>query len=89
MSKAFLAHVIEAAGDISAVDANHIAKELMNAIIKEIRINGRFTLWGFGTFKVARTNARKGMNPRTREPIAVKEGKTVRFKASSTLKVSI
>jgi DNA-binding protein HU-beta len=43
----------------------------------------------FGTFIVRKTKARKGLNPRTGEPIKVKAGKTVRFKASPTLKKTV
>jgi len=38
---------------------------------------------------VLRTKARKGMNPRTGESIKVKAGKTVRFKASPSLKKAV
>jgi nucleoid DNA-binding protein len=55
---------------------------LIDAIVKEIKKSGGFTLPSFGTFRVAKTKARKGLNPRTGEAIKVKAGKTVRFKAS-------
>ncbi|OZB26697.1 MAG: hypothetical protein B7X49_12170 [Acidiphilium sp. 34-64-41] len=48
--------------------------------------SGKFTLPGFGTFTVRKTKARKGVNPRLGTPIKIKAGKTVRFKASPTLK---
>lgn len=47
---------------------------------------GSFTLPSFGTFTVRKTKARKALNPRTGEPVKVKAGKTVRFKASPSLK---
>jgi DNA-binding protein HU-beta len=58
----------------------------MQAIVRELKKSGRFTLPSFGTFIVRKTKARKGLNPRTGESIKVKAGKTVRFKASPTLK---
>ena len=39
-------------------------------------------LSSFGTFTVRKTKARKALNPATGEPVKVKAGKTVRFKAS-------
>jgi DNA-binding protein HU-beta len=50
---------------------------------------GGFTLPSFGTFTVRKTKARKALNPATGEPVRVKAGKTVRFKASSTLKALV
>jgi DNA-binding protein HU-beta len=43
----------------------------------------------FGTFTVRKTKARKALNPRTGEPVKVKAGKTVRFKASPSLKKEV
>ncbi len=89
MSKAFLAQVIRDSAQLTGVAANRAATDLMDAIVKELKKNGRFTLPSFGTFIVRKTKARKGLNPRTGEQIKVKAGKTVRFKASPTLKKTV
>lgn len=89
MTKKFIAEVIQDSTGISGVAANEAAGDLMDAIVAEMKKNKGFTLPGFGTFKVAKTKARKGVNPRTGEAIKVKAGKTVRFKASPTLKKSV
>jgi DNA-binding protein HU-beta len=89
VSKAFLASVLQESADLTGVAANRAAADLMAAIVKEIKSSGGFTLPSFGTFRVAKTKARKGLNPRTGEAIKVKAGKTVRFKASPTLKKAI
>jgi DNA-binding protein HU-beta len=86
MSKAFIAEVIQQSADITGVAANRAATDMMQAIVKELKKNGKFTLPSFGTFTVRKTKARKGVNPRTGEDIKVKAGKTVRFKASPSLK---
>ena len=62
---------------------------MIAAVVKELKKTGRFTLPSFGTFVVRKTKARKGLNPRTGEQIKVKAGKTVRFKASPTLKKKV
>ena len=54
-----------------------------------MRKAGNFTLPGFGTFRVAKTKARKGLNPRTGEALKIKAGKTVRFRASKVLKQAV
>ena len=89
MSKAFLAQAIQDSAELTGAAANRAAGDLMDAIVKELRRSGKFTLPSFGTFVVRKTKARKGMNPRTGEAIKVKAGKTVRFKASPTLKKAV
>ena len=89
MSKAFIAQVIQNSAELTGTAANRAATDLMAAIVKELKKSGRFTLPSFGTFIVRKTKARKGLNPRTGEAIKVKAGKTVRFKASPTLKKTV
>ena len=89
MSKAFIAQVIQDSAALTGTAANRAAADLMGAIVRELRKNGKFTLPSFGTFSVRKTRARKGLNPRTGESIKVKAGKTVRFKASPTLKKAV
>lgn len=89
MSKAFIAEVIRNSAELTGAAANRAAGDLMEAIVKELKKSGKFTLPSFGTFTVKKTKARKGLNPRTGEAIKVKAGKTVRFKASPTLKKAV
>ncbi|MDE2335590.1 MAG: HU family DNA-binding protein [Rhodospirillales bacterium] len=89
MSKAFLAQVLQDSASLTGTAATRAAGDLMDAIVKQLKKEGKFTLPSFGTFTVRKTKARKGLNPRTGEAIKVKAGKTVRFKASPTLKSSV
>jgi DNA-binding protein HU-beta len=89
LSKAFIAQILQDSIQCTGVAANRAAGDLMDAIVKEMKKNGGFTLPSFGTFTVRKTKARKGLNPRTGESIKVKAGKTVRFKASPVLKKSV
>jgi DNA-binding protein HU-beta len=89
MSKAFIASIIQESAELTGAAANRAAGDLMEAIVRELKKSGKFTLPSFGTFTVRKTKARKGLNPRTGESIKVKAGKTVRFKASPTLKKSV
>ena len=89
MSKAFIAEVLQGSAELTGAAANRAAGDLMEAIVKELKKAGKFTLPSFGTFTVRKTKARKGLNPRTGESIKVKAGKTVRFKASPTLKKTV
>lgn len=89
MSKAFIADVIQESTACTGIAANQAAGALIDAIVEQLRRDGGFTLPSFGTFTVKKTKARKAMNPRTGEPVKVKAGKTVRFKASPNLKKAV
>ncbi len=89
MSKAFIASIIQESTDCTGVTANQAAGELVSAIVRQLKREGGFTLPSFGTFIVRKTKARKALNPRTGEPVKVKAGKTVRFKASPNLKKAV
>ena len=89
MSKAFIAEVIRQSTEVSGVTASRATNELLNAIVKELKKTGKFTLPSFGTFTVYRTKARKALNPQTGASIRVRAGKTVRFKASPILKRAV
>ena len=60
MSKKFIAQVVQDSAEISAVAAHRVATDLIEAIVKEMKKEGGFTLPSFGTFRVAKTKARKG-----------------------------
>jgi DNA-binding protein HU-beta len=64
MSKAFLAEVIQDSAGLTGTAANRAATDVVAAIVRELKKNGRFTLPSFGTFIVRKTKARKGLNPR-------------------------
>ncbi len=89
MSKAFIAQVIQDSTNLTGTASVQAAGDVIEAIVRELKKNQRFTLPSFGTFVVRKTKARKGLNPRTGEQIKVKAGKTVRFKASPTLKTKV
>jgi DNA-binding protein HU-beta len=89
VSKAFIASVLQESTGVTGVAANRAAADVVEAIVKELKSSGGFTLPSFGTFRVTKTKARKALNPRTGEPVKVKAGKTVRFKASPKLKKSV
>ena len=89
MSKAFIATIIQEQTGCTGVAATRIAGELMAAIVREMKREGGFTLPSFGTFRVAKTKARMRVNPQNGEPVRVKAGKTVRFKASPKLRGAV
>ena len=66
------------------------AERALNAVIegikKGVKKDKEVQLIGFGTFKVSKRAARKGVNPRTGESIKIKASKSVKFKAGAALK---
>jgi DNA-binding protein HU-beta len=86
MTKALISEIIRRSTEVTGATANRATNDLIDAIVKEMKKSGKFTLPRFGTFTVSRTKARKALNPRSGESVRVKAGKTVRFKASPLLK---
>lgn len=54
--------------------------------LKNSKKDGKYTIGTFGTFTISKRGARVGRNPRTGESIKIKASKTLRFKASTSLK---
>ena len=89
MSKAFIASVIQESAELTGTAAKRAVGDLMDAIVRELKTSGKFTLPSFGTFTVRKMKAGKALNPRTGEAIKVRARKTVRFKASPKLKKGV
>ena len=52
-------------------------------------VAGGLELQGFGNFAIKHRNARKGRNPRTREPIEIPAKNIIDFNPSSKLKAAV
>jgi len=59
---------------------------ILSTITKALKKKNTVTLIGFGTFKVAKRKARKGVNPQTGEEIKIKAKKVARFVPGKALK---
>jgi DNA-binding protein HU-beta len=53
---------------------------------KEIKAGRPLRVSGLGTFSLKKTKARKGMNPKTGEPLKISAKKRMAFKPSSQIK---
>ena len=62
---------------------------VLATITKSLKKKNAVTLVGFGTFKVVKRAARKGINPQTGETLTIKEGKTPKFYPFKALKDDI
>ena len=85
MNKSELVSAVAQKSGLSKVDAKKALDGVLESISEELKSDGRVVLVGFGTFSVAERSARKGINPRTKEPIDIPAKKVVKFKAGSEL----
>lgn len=73
-------------GDISSKTAcERVVNEVVAAMAKGIREDGKLQLVGFGSFDVIERAAREGRNPQTGKPMRIEAKKTVKFKPGNTL----
>lgn len=80
----FINAVAEKAG-LSKVDAKKAVEAFVETVTDELKEGGKVALLGFGSFSVAEKAARKGINPKTKQPIEIPARKSVKFKAGAEL----
>ena len=85
MNKSELVSAVAQKSGLTKVDAKKALDAVLESIGEELKNDGKVVLVGFGTFSVTERSARKGINPRTKEPIDIPAKKVVRFKAGSEL----
>ena len=62
---------------------------VFSSITKALKKKQKVTLIGFGTFKVDKRKARKGVNPQTREKIKIKAKRVPKFVPGKALKDAV
>ena len=80
----FINAVAEKSG-LSKVDAKKAEEAFVETVSSELKEGGKVALLGFGSFSVAEKSARKGVNPKTKQPIEIPARKSVKFKAGAEL----
>ena len=78
----FINAVAEKSG-LSKVDAKKAVEAFVETVSSELKEGGKVALLGFGSFSVAEKAARKGVNPKTKQPIGIPARKSVKFKAGA------
>ena len=71
---------------ISKAAAERTIDAVVTGIKRGIKKDREVQLVGFGTFKVAKRAARRGVNPRTKLPITIKAARIIKFKPGLLLK---
>ena len=80
----FINAVAEKSG-LTKVDAKKAVEAFVETVSSELKEGGKVALLGFGSFSVAEKSARKGVNPKTKQPIEIPARKSVKFKAGAEL----
>ena len=80
----FINAVAEKSG-LSKVDAKKAVEAFVETVSSELKEGGKVARLGFGSFSVAEKSARKGVNPKTKQPIEIPARKSVKFKAGAEL----
>lgn len=66
-----------------------ILEMLIKIITESVKENEKIKISGLGTFSLKEMKERPGINPQTKEKMIVPAYKTVKFKASETLKKAV
>ena len=85
MNKSELTAKIAEGAGLSKVDAKKALEAALEAIGAAVKGGEKVSLIGFGTFSVAKRDARKGINPLTKKAINIPAKKVVKFKAGADL----
>ncbi|HSV77516.1 MAG TPA: HU family DNA-binding protein [Bacteroidales bacterium] len=85
MNKAELIDAMAAGAGLTKADSKRALDAFLVATSGALKKGDRVALVGFGSFSVAKREARKGRNPRTGKEINIKAKKVVKFKAGAEL----
>lgn len=85
MNKAQLIDAMAAEAKLTKADTKKALDAFISVTGKALKKGERITLVGYGTFSVAKRNARKGRDPRTGKEIKIAAKKVVKFKAGADL----
>lgn len=85
MNKAELVEVVAEKTETKK-QAQDIIETVLDSVKKSLKKNDDVSIAGLGSFKVKKTKARMGRNPKTGESIKIPAKKKVTFKAAKDLK---
>ena len=86
MNKSELIDAVADAADIPRAVATRAVEAVTDSITAALQRDDTVTLVGFGSFVVAKREARTGRNPKTGEPIELKASRVPKFRSGKALK---
>ena len=89
MNKTELIDAIAAEAGLTKADAKKAVEAFFSSVEKALKKGDKVAIVGFGSWSVAKKDAREARNPRTGEVIKVPAKKVVKFKAGTELSESV
>lgn len=89
MTKAELISAVAEKAGLTKKDSEKAVAAVIESITEALVGGDKVSLVGFGTFEVKDRAARKGINPRTKEPMPIPASKLPAFKAGKALKEAV
>lgn len=89
MTKTDLVSAVAEKTGVTKKDAGAVLDALIEEIIGAVKKGDRVQLVGFGTFELRERAARTGLNPQTKEQIAIPASKAPAFKAGKAFKDAV
>lgn len=89
MTKQDLIDAVAQKMSTSKVEAGKFVNAVLDTVGEMVFNNQALQIVGFGTFKLRKTPARTGRNPRTGKEISIGERTTVTFSAGKQLKAKV
>ena len=75
--------------DTKRVLVKRVVQQFLDEIVAELGKSNRLEFRDFGVFETKLRKARKAQNPKTLEPVAVPEKRTVKFKVGRLMKAKL
>ncbi|SMF75844.1 HU family DNA-binding protein [Allosphingosinicella indica] len=89
MNKQELIGTVADTTGLSRSDASKAVESVFDAITASLKKGDEVRLVGFGTFACSKRKASTGRNPRTGEPMQIRESTQPKFKAGKGLKDAV
>lgn len=89
MTKSELIDQVADRSGLTKVQAARAIDAVVATVEDALHRGSEVALPGFGRFHVSERGARRGINPRTREPIEIPASRVPRFSAGSSLKSAV
>ena len=89
MNKTELVAAVAEKAEISKKDAEKAVAAVIDSVVDTLKAGDKVQLVGFGTFEFRTREARKGINPRTKQNIKIAASKNPVFKAGKALKDAV
>jgi DNA-binding protein HU-beta len=89
MNKTELVQAIAEKANLTKVQAKAALDATIVSVEGALKKGDKVALIGFGTFQVIKKDARKGINPATKQAIKIPAKKVVKFKAGADLQKKV